>query len=73
MNIRWLWWALTTPVDNHPIEVERRHYEWDAFMYCSLCKRTWWHRLIEWLPDRSVTAECQVCGYEEVVVDGQLL
>lgn len=43
-----------------------RDYEWAEKRDCLRCGNRLFHKMIEWLPDRVVTAECP-CGHEETL------
>lgn len=45
----------------------RRDYEWTASHRCEACGHDGRHRFIEWLPERTVTAECPRCGLEATI------
>lgn len=45
-----------------------RQYEWTEWHICSECDVLTRARFIEW-DDHVTTAECGVCGYEEVVTE----
>lgn len=42
----------------------KRDWEWTSDHLCENCGHKGRHRFIEWMPERTITARCGLCGFE---------